>query len=50
MIVELMANKREMQNEELLKLFENSNRSYEDVTEFLKLGMIEQMAKSIQKK
>ena len=32
----LMAKNRAMQNEELLKLFENSNRSYEEVAEFLK--------------
>lgn len=47
----LMAKKRAMQNEELLKLFENSNRSYEEVTEFLKSGMTEeQLAKSTQKR
>lgn len=48
---ELMAKKRAMQNEELLKLFENSNRSYEEVAEFLKSGMTEeQLAKSTQKR
>lgn len=48
---ELMAKKRAMQNEELLKLFENSNRSYEEVAEFLKSGMTEeQLAKSAQKR
>ena len=48
---ELMAKKRAMQNEELLKLFENSNRSYEEVAEFLKSGMTEeQLAKSVQKR
>lgn len=47
----LMAKKRAMQNEELLKLFENSNRSYEEVAEFLKSGMTEeQLAKSTQKR
>ena len=44
---ELMAKKRAMQNEELLNLFANSNRSYEEVAEFLKSGMTEeQLAKS----
>ena len=48
---ELMAKKRAMQNEELLKLFENSNRSYDEVAEFLKSGMTEeQLAKSTQKR
>lgn len=47
MLEELMAKKRAMQNEELIKLFENSNRSYEEVAEFLESGMAEeQLAKS----
>lgn len=48
---ELMAKKRSIQNEELLKLFANSSRSYEEVAEFLKSGMTEeQLAKSTQKR
>lgn len=46
-----MAKKRAMQNEELPKLFENSNRSYEEVAELLKSGMTEeQLAKRTQKR
>lgn len=48
---ELMAKKKAMQTEELMKIFENSNRSYEEVVEFLTAGMTEeQKAKNISRK
>ena len=48
---ELMAKKKAMQTEELMKIFENSNRSYEEVVEFLTSGMTEeQKAKSTRRK
>ena len=48
---ELMAKKKAMQTEELMKIFENSNRSYEEVVEFLTEGMTEeQKAKSTRRK
>ena len=48
---ELLAKKRAMQNEELLRLFANSNRSYDEVVAFLKEGMTEeQLARSTKKK
>ena len=48
---ELMAKKKAMQTEELMKIFENSNRSYEEVVEFLTAGMTEeQKAKSTRRK
>ena len=48
---ELMAKKKAMQNEELLKLFANSNRSYDEIVEFLRSGMTEeQLEKVIQKR
>jgi hypothetical protein len=36
---ELLAKKRAMQSEELLRLFTNSNRTYDEVAAFLKEGM-----------
>ena len=48
---ELLAKQRAMQSEELLKLFANSSRSYDEVVAFLKEGMTEeQVAKSIGKR
>ena len=48
---ELMAKKKAMQTEELMKIFENSNRSYEEVVEFLTAEMTEeQKAKSTRRK
>ena len=48
---ELMAKKKAMQSEELMKLFTNSGRSYDEVVEFLKSGMTEeQLTKITQKK
>ena len=48
---ELMAKKKAMQTEELMKIFENSNRSYEEVVEFLTAGMTEeQKARSTRRK
>ena len=48
---ELLAKKRAMQNEELVRLFANSNRTYEEVVSFLKEGMSEeQLALGTQKK
>ena len=48
---ELLAKKRAMQNEELLRLFANSNRTYDKVVAFLKEGMTEeQLARSTKKK
>ena len=48
---ELMAKKKAMQTEELMKIFENSNRSYEEVVEFLTAEMTEeQKAKSTHRK
>ena len=48
---ELLAKKRAMQNEELLRLFANSNRTYDEVVAFLKEGMTEeQLARSTKKK
>ena len=46
-----MAKKKAMQTEELMKIFENSNRSYEEVYEFLTAEMTEeQKAKSTRRK
>ena len=39
---ELLAKKKAMQNEELLRLFANSSRTYEEVVAFLKEGMSEE--------
>lgn len=39
---ELLAKKRAMQNEELLRLFANSNRTYDEVVAFLKEVMTEE--------
>ena len=48
---ELLAKKRAMQNEELLRLFANSNRTYDKVVAFLKEGMTEeQLARGTKKK
>ena len=48
---ELLAKKRAMQNEELLRLFANSNRTYDEVVAFLKDGMTEeQLARGTKKK
>ena len=48
---ELMAKKKAMQNEELLRLFANSSRTYEEVAAFLKEGMsAEQLALGTKKK
>ncbi|MBP3758627.1 MAG: hypothetical protein J6I83_02145 [Firmicutes bacterium] len=48
---ELLAKKRAMQNEELVRLFANSNRTYEEVVSFLKEGMSEeQLALGTKKK
>lgn len=48
---ELMAKKKAMQTEELMKIFENSSRSYEEVVEFLTAGMTEeQKAKGARRK
>ena len=48
---ELLAKKRAMQNEELLRLFANSNRTYDKVVAFLKEGMtVEQLARGTKKK
>ncbi len=48
---ELMAKKKAMQTEELMKIFENSSRSYEEVLGFLTAGMTEeQKAKSARRK
>ena len=48
---ELLAKKRAMQNEELLRLFANSNRTYDEVEAFLKEGMTEeQLARGTKKK
>ena len=48
---ELLAKKRAMQNEELLRLFANSNRTYNEVVAFLKEGMTEeQLARGTKKK
>ena len=48
---ELLAKKRAMQNEELLRLFANSNKGYDEVTAFLTEGMTEeQMARGLKKK
>ena len=48
---ELLKKKRAMQNEELLRLFANSNKSYDEVTAFLKEGMSEeQLTRGLKKK
>ena len=48
---ELLEKKRAIQNEELLRLFANSSRSYEEVAAFLKEGMTEeQLARGTKKK
>ena len=48
---DLLARKRAMQNEELLRLFANSNRTYDEVVAFLKEGMTEeQLARGTRKK
>ncbi len=39
---ELLEKKRAMQNEELLRLFANSSRTYDEVAAFLKDGMTEE--------
>lgn len=47
----LLAKQRAMQSEELLKLFANSNRTYDEVVAFLKEGMTEeQLAKNFTKR
>ena len=46
-----LAKQRAMQSEELLKLFVNSNRTYDEVAAFLKEGMTEeQLAKNFTKR
>jgi len=46
-----MEKKKAMHSEELMKLFTNSGRSYEEVDDFLKSGMTEeQLTKITQKK
>ena len=48
---QLLAKKKAMQNEELLRLFANSNRTYDEVAAFLKEGMTEeQLALGTKKK
>ena len=48
---ELLAKKKAMQNEELLRLFANSSRTYDEVAAFLKEGMTEeQLARGTKKK
>lgn len=47
---ELMAKKKAMQNEELLKLFANSNRSYDEIVEFLRSGMTEEQLEKVTQK
>lgn len=48
---ELLAKKKAMQNEELLRLFTNSNRTYDEVVAFLQEGMTEeQLARGARKK
>lgn len=47
---ELMAKKKAIQSEELMKLFENSNRTYEEVVEFLKAGMDTDQIKKTERK
>lgn len=48
---ELMAKKKAIQSEELMKLFESSNRTYEEVVEFLKAGTeTRQVTKTTRKK
>ena len=48
---ELLEKKRAMQSEELLRLFTNSNRTYDEVAAFLKEGMTEeQLARGAKKK
>ena len=48
---ELLAKKKAMQNEELLRLFANSSRTYEEVAAFLKEGMSEeQLLRGVRKK
>lgn len=39
---ELLAKKKAMQNEELLRIFANSNRTYDEVVAFLQEGMTEE--------
>lgn len=39
---ELLAKKKAMQNEELLRLFTNSNRTYDEVVAFLREGRTEE--------
>ena len=48
---ELLAKKKAIQSEELLRLFAGSNKSYEEVTAFLKEGIPEeQLASNARKK
>ncbi len=48
---ELLEKKRVIQNEELLRLFANSGRTYEEVVTFLQDGMTEeQLARGTKKK
>ncbi len=47
---ELMAKKKAMQNEELLKLFANSNRSYDEIVEFLRSEMTEEQLEKVTQK
>ena len=48
---ELLEKKRAIQNEELLRLFANSSRTYDEITAFLKAGMSEeQLARGTKKK
>ena len=46
----LLAKQRAMQSEELLKLFANSNRTYDEVVAFLKEGMTEEQLAKISPK
>ena len=43
---ELLAKKKAIQNEELLRLFAGSNKSYEEVAAFLKEGISEEQLTS----
>ncbi len=47
----LMAKKKALQTEELMRLFANSNKTYEEVADFFKSGMTEEdIAKVARKK
>ena len=47
---ELLAKKKAMQNEELLKMFENSNKTYDEVVSFLTEGRDSSGIDEVQKK